>query len=69
MGKCKEGEEQEHQIRRVYMRIKVEMNNEEPLLAGFRWKNSKGQEKWAEIKYERLSGICYDYGMIGHASQ
>lgn len=29
----------------------------------------QGHEKWASIKYERLSDFCYRCGKLGHTSQ
>lgn len=41
----------------------------EPLLAEFWWTNAKGHERWATIKYERLSDFCYGCGSLEHTSR
>lgn len=33
------------------------------------WVNALGQDKWADIKYERISDYCYGCGRLGHSSQ
>lgn len=53
---------------RCFIRIKPELNVEGPLLAGFWWINSREEDKWAVIKYERLSDFCYGCGKLGHTS-
>lgn len=40
----------------------------DPLLLGFKWMDSRGQDKWASIRYERLTDVCYSCGRIGHNS-
>lgn len=52
-----------------FMRLKLEINTEEPLLAGFWWSNMKGEEKLDSIKYECLPDFCYACGRMGHTSQ
>lgn len=47
----------------------MEVNFKNPLLAGFWWWDSEGEEKWATIKYERLSDFCYGCGCLGHTTQ
>lgn len=54
---------------RDFLRIRVELNVEEPFPVGFTWPNEKGQEKWATFMYERLLDICFGCGRLGHTSQ
>lgn len=56
-------------INKTILRLKVEINVNEPLLVGFWWKNSVGEDKWATIKYERLSDYCYGFGYLGHTTE
>lgn len=49
-----------------FLRVKVELDTTIPLRDGFRWTNSKDDEKWATIRYERLSDYCYGCGRLGH---
>lgn len=49
--------------------MKIEIDTSLPLKAGFRWVNEQGQDKWDNIKYERLSDYCYDCGRLGHTYQ
>lgn len=55
--------------RRGYIRMKSMIQVFDPLLAGFWWTNAKGIERWASIKYERLSDYCFGCGCLGHTSQ
>lgn len=48
--------------------MRVEVAVDKPLLPGFWWRNSQGLEKWATIKYERLSDFCYECGILGHTT-
>lgn len=45
MGRFIETDEGVENIHKTVMRLKVEVNVKEPLLAGFWWKNSQGDEK------------------------
>ncbi|PON94604.1 Zinc knuckle CX2CX4HX4C [Trema orientale] len=52
-----------------YLRFKVEMQATSPLFAGFFADNprsKKASKFWVQIKYERLSDVCYKYGLLGH---
>lgn len=54
---------------KTYIHMKVEVNIELPVIAGFWWINSSGEEQWASIKYERLFEFCYGCRRLGHTSQ
>lgn len=54
---------------RSFLRLKVVVDAKKPLLAGFWWSNSHGNEIRANIKYERLSDFCYGCGKLGHTTQ
>lgn len=68
IGRCIKVEEDQILQQRTYLRIQVEVDSEEPLLPGFKWIDSRNQEKWASVRYERLTDICYGCGKIGHNS-
>lgn len=40
-----------------------------PICPGFWWTNDRGVEKWAQIKFERLSDFCFGCGRLGHTAQ
>lgn len=54
---------------KTYIRMKVEVNIDNPLVSGFWWTNSKGSEQWANMKYERLSDYCYGCGKLANTTQ
>lgn len=64
-----ETEDDVENVHMNYIRMKVEVNNDNPLMPGFWWRNSKGKEQWANIKYERLSDYCYGCGKLEHTTQ
>lgn len=45
------------------------MNVDDLLMTGFWWTNSKGEEHWTSIKYERLSNFCYGCDKLSHTTQ
>lgn len=69
IGKCLQMDPEIEMQRRGYIRLKSVVRVCDPLLAGFWWTNAKGVERWAPIKYERLSDLCYGCGCLGHSSQ
>lgn len=52
-------EEDVENVHKTYIRMKVEVVVQNPLMVGFWWTNSQGVEQWASIKYECLSEFCY----------
>lgn len=54
---------------RGYMRMKLEIDVTEPVYPGFWWTNYRGVEKWAQIKYERMSDFCFGCDRLGHTAQ
>lgn len=68
IGRCLRVEEAQIMHQRTFLRLQVEIDMAEPLVPGFRWVDSRGQDKWASIKYERLTDLCYGCGRIGHTS-
>lgn len=55
--------------RRGYLRLKIEVKVDMPLKSGFWWTDGTGNERWAQIRYERLSYFCYRCGTLGHTAQ
>lgn len=51
------------------MRMRVEINDNNPLMARFWWTNSQGKYRWASVKYEQLSDYYYGCGMLRHTTQ
>lgn len=54
---------------RSFLRVRVDVDVSKPLSEGFWWTDASGQEKWATLKYDRLSEFCYGCGKLGHTSQ
>lgn len=69
LGKRIKLEKEADMQNRGFVRMKTEVNINNPLLAGFQWTNARGEEKWVSIKYERLLDFCYGCGKLGHTSQ
>lgn len=51
-----------------YLRVRVEIPIEKPLLVGYLYRPEKGQEHWFQFKFERLLDFCYDYGMLTYVT-
>ncbi|KAI7995879.1 hypothetical protein LOK49_LG11G02290 [Camellia lanceoleosa] len=54
---------------RNFLRIRVEIDTQQPLPQGLWLQRSKGgSDSWLTFKYEKLSDYCYDCGRLGHES-
>lgn len=69
IGRCLQMDSDKEMQCSGYIRMKCVVRVSEPLLAGFWWTNVKGVEKWASVKFERLSDYCFGCGCLGHSSQ
>lgn len=49
--------------------MKMEIDVAEPVCPGFWWTNDRGVDKLAQIRYGRLSDICFGCGRLGHTTQ
>ncbi|KAG5565320.1 hypothetical protein RHGRI_001274 [Rhododendron griersonianum] len=58
-------------LARSFLRVKVEINIDQPLPKGFwiRRKTSESKDLWISYKYEKLQDFCYACGRIGHESR
>lgn len=68
MGCCKATDPTKIMNQGSFLRFQVEISAGEPLKARFWWYDAKGNDKWASIKYERLSDFCYRCGKLRHTS-
>lgn len=48
------------------MRIKIEIDIEQPLMRGTKLMLEGEEVKWVKFKYERLPFFCYSCGLLGH---
>lgn len=56
-------------LSKSYVRLKVIVDMEKPLMVGFWWKNSEGNEIWANIKYVQLYDFFYGCRRLGHTTK
>ena len=49
-----------------FLRIRVEIPLDKPLLRGSQIMNPKGDVVWVAFRYERMVSFCFKYGRIGH---
>lgn len=56
----------EYRFRRNFLRIRATIDLSNPLKIGFALKRIGGSLMWISFKYERLNGLCYICGIIGH---
>lgn len=69
MGRCLAVEPDHVMRQRSFLRLKLEIDIAVPLTTGFWWSNAQGENKWASVKFERLSDVYYVCGRLGHTSQ
>lgn len=48
--------------------IRVDIDTEAPIPAGFFQDKPNGEESWIQFKYERLSELCYNCGALDHVT-
>lgn len=68
IGKCLQIEQEQEMQQQGYIRIKSEVRIGKSLLVDLWWMDTKGEDKWASIKYERLPYFCYGCGTLGQTS-
>lgn len=54
--------------RRSFLRVRIEMSSEDPLVRGV-WTKEEGELVWIECKYERLGDLCYNCGRLSHTNK
>lgn len=52
-----------------YIRLKVKIKVEEPLIIGFDMEGESSIKKWIWFRYERLPNFCYNCGRLSHTKQ
>jgi hypothetical protein len=53
--------------RKNFLRIKVLLPLNNPLIIGFNQARSNRHPSWVHLKYERLSEFCFNCGRLGHS--
>ncbi|KAH7858161.1 hypothetical protein Vadar_020707 [Vaccinium darrowii] len=55
-------------LARGFLRIRVDINIEQPLPRGFwlRARTDSNRDRWISFKFEKLSDFCYACGRVGH---
>lgn len=69
IGKYIETDSGIENISKCYLRLKVVVDTQKLLKTRFWWMNSQKSEIWVNIKYERLSDLCYGCERLGHTTQ
>jgi hypothetical protein len=49
-----------------FLRFKVEVKSTNPLTKGFWLDRAPLEDPWVQLKYKRLSNLCYGCGRLGH---
>lgn len=68
IGKVLEIEDPFHgtAIKRAFLRVRVAINTEEPLVVGFWLPRNPLPRIWIHTRYEKLKDLCYNCGRLGH---
>ncbi|KAJ1420181.1 Zinc finger, CCHC-type [Sesbania bispinosa] len=61
-----ENPEVEGKLLRTFFRVRARVNIKKPLVTGCWVPRKNLQEVWIMFKYERLQGLCFNCGVIGH---
>lgn len=69
LGRCVGIEIANTMTQQSFLRVKVEIDVTKLMCDRFQWTNTVGQEKWATVRYGRLSDFCYGCDRLGHTSQ
>lgn len=48
------------------MRIRVGITINQSFPTGFHNQRANGSKQWIQFKFEKLPGICFNYGIMGH---
>lgn len=49
-----------------YLRLRIDLNVNEPLLAGFKHTNGDGGEIWVQFRFEKLYDFCFKCRILSH---
>lgn len=49
-----------------FIQVKVLIEASTPLCPGFFLARQNRDTTWVQLKFERISGLCFNYGRIGH---
>lgn len=52
-----------------FLRIRVDMLLDKPIRRGAPIIRPKGDKVWVAFQYERLLGLCLNYGLLGHETK
>lgn len=51
-----------------YLRVRVDIPINNPILAGYFYERVKNDELWVQFKYERLPDFCFRCGLLDHVT-
>ncbi|OMO77422.1 hypothetical protein COLO4_25190 [Corchorus olitorius] len=56
-------------LNRSFLRLRMMIKYESPLIPGFWILRGDDRKIWAEVKYEKLSDFCFNCGRLGHSNK
>ncbi|OMO98747.1 hypothetical protein COLO4_13724, partial [Corchorus olitorius] len=56
-------------LNRSFLRVRVSINVNDPLIPGFWIPRGGDRNVWAEVKYKKLSDFCFNCGKLGHGNK